>query len=113
MRRFAAMKRRPIIVNTARGPVVETAALLRALETGRVRAAALDTTDPEPLPSDHPLYASPRVIVTPHLGWYSEQAMDSMRRSIVQDVLNLRDGVLPGSVVNRSVLDSPNLRAVR
>lgn len=112
-RAFAAMKRSPVVVNTARGPVVETEALVRALERGLVRAAALDTTDPEPLQPDHALYASPRVIVTPHLGWYSEQAMDSMRRSIVRDVINLRAGILPDSVVNRSVLDSPALRAAR
>jgi phosphoglycerate dehydrogenase-like enzyme len=56
-----------LLVNVARGPVVVTDDLVAALETGRVRAA-LDVTDPEPLPEDHPLWSAPNVLITPHVG---------------------------------------------
>jgi phosphoglycerate dehydrogenase-like enzyme len=61
------MKPRALLVNVARGSVVDTDALVAALRAGRVRAA-LDVTDPEPLPPDHPLWSAPGVLVTPHVG---------------------------------------------
>ena len=57
-----------ILVNAARGPVVDTVALTRALAEGRIAAAALDVTDPEPLPSDHPLYSLSNCLIVPHIG---------------------------------------------
>jgi len=65
-REFARMKQGALLVNAARGPVVDTAALLAALEKGWIRAA-LDVTDPEPLPADHPLWSVPNVFITPHV----------------------------------------------
>jgi phosphoglycerate dehydrogenase-like enzyme len=56
-----------VLVNAARGPVVDTGALLRELQSGRLRAA-LDVTDPEPLPADHPLWSAPGLLLTPHVG---------------------------------------------
>jgi phosphoglycerate dehydrogenase-like enzyme len=61
------MKPGALLVNAARGPVVETGALVRALEAGRIRAA-LDVTDPEPLPEGHPLWTAPNCLITPHIG---------------------------------------------
>jgi phosphoglycerate dehydrogenase-like enzyme len=64
---IALMKRGALLVNAARGPVVETDALVRALQEGRIRAA-LDVTDPEPLPAGHPLWSAPNCLITPHIG---------------------------------------------
>jgi phosphoglycerate dehydrogenase-like enzyme len=63
---LAAMKPSAVLINVGRGPVVDQAALLRALETGRIRGAALDVFDVEPLPSDHPFYRMPNVLLSPH-----------------------------------------------
>jgi glyoxylate reductase len=65
---FAKMKRTATLVNVARGQVVDTAALLRALEQKEIAGAALDVTDPEPLPPDHPLLARDDVVIVPHVG---------------------------------------------
>jgi phosphoglycerate dehydrogenase-like enzyme len=64
---LAALPDGALLVNAARGPVVETAALLAEVSSGRI-SAALDVTDPEPLPADHPLWAQPGVFITPHVG---------------------------------------------
>lgn len=64
--RIARMKRGALLVNAGRGAVVETGALVQALSEGRIRAA-LDVTDPEPLPPDHPLWRAPNLMITPHL----------------------------------------------
>ena len=65
---FAKMKPGALFVNAARGAICDTAALLRALESGRLGGAALDVTDPEPLPPDHPLLRREDVVVVPHVG---------------------------------------------
>ena len=66
-RELALMKPTAVLINTARGPVVDTAALTEAMQAKRIFAAALDVTDPEPLPHTHPLYALSNVIIVPHL----------------------------------------------
>ncbi len=63
---LAAMKASSVLINVGRGPVVDQGALLRALETGRIRGAALDVFDVEPLPNDHPFYGMPNVLLSPH-----------------------------------------------
>jgi len=65
---FAKMKTSAILINAARGPVVDTDALYEALTSSRILAAGLDVTDPEPLPPDHPLYQLPNCFITPHIG---------------------------------------------
>jgi phosphoglycerate dehydrogenase-like enzyme len=64
---IARMKHGALLVNAARGPVVVTDALVAALNEHRVRAA-VDVTDPEPLPADHPLWSAPNCLITPHIG---------------------------------------------
>ena len=63
---FALMKDGVYVINVSRGEIVDTEALTAALKSGKVRAAGLDVTDPEPLPSSHPLWSMPNVTITPH-----------------------------------------------
>lgn len=69
---FAAIKRGAILVNIARGKIVDTAALLEALHSGQLAGACLDVTEPEPLPADHPLWKEPNVLITPHVAAEAE-----------------------------------------
>lgn len=73
-RQLARLRPGALLVNASRGPVVDTAALLDALNQGRIRAA-LDVTDPEPLPKDHPLWRAPNVLITPHVAASSPEFM--------------------------------------
>jgi phosphoglycerate dehydrogenase-like enzyme len=72
VRQFALMQQGTLLVNAARGPIVQTDALVEALQSGRIRAA-LDVTDPEPLPDGHPLWTCPNLLLTPHIGGSSPQ----------------------------------------
>lgn len=80
-RRLAQMKRGALLVNAARGPVVQTDALVEALHAGRIHAA-VDVTDPEPLPPGHPLWNAPNVLITPHIGGSSPGMMDRVMRLV-------------------------------
>ena len=75
---FAAMKPGSYLINIARGKIVDTAALLEALHSGKLAGACLDVTDPEPLPPDHPLWKLPNVVITPHVA--SDSALTEERR---------------------------------
>ena len=83
--RLAAMKNGAALINVARGPVVDTDALIAELNSGRI-TAGLDVTDPEPLPSDHPLWKARNVIITPHVGGDSE-AFTPRGRKLVEEQL--------------------------
>jgi glyoxylate reductase len=82
-----AMKPGAILVNTARGPIVRTDALRRALEEGWIGGAALDVTDPEPLPADHPLLGAPNLLVVPHIGSATHAARERMAEMAVDNLL--------------------------
>jgi len=71
-RRLALMQQGALLVNAARGPIVQPDALVEALHSGRIRAA-IDVTDPEPLPEGHPLWSCPNLLITPHIGGSSVQ----------------------------------------
>ena len=85
---LAAMKPTAILVNTARGPIVQTEALRQALADGAIGAAALDVTDPEPLPPDHPLLEAPNLLVVPHIGSATHRTRERMADLAVQNLLN-------------------------
>ena len=84
---FAQMKPTALLVNTARGPIVDTDALVAALRGGTLAQAALDVTDPEPLPNTHPLYALPQVLISPHIGSATEATRRRMAELAVANVL--------------------------
>jgi glyoxylate reductase len=84
---LARMKPTAVLVNAARGPVVDTDALTEALAARTIYAAALDVTDPEPLPRDHPLLRLDNVIITPHLGSATEQTRRRMAEVSVENLL--------------------------
>lgn len=94
------MKPTAALINVARGPVVRTDALYEALRDGRIRAAALDVTDPEPLPRDHPLLALPNLVITPHLG---SATVETRRRMAELSVANLLAGLRGEPLPNRVV----------
>lgn len=89
---FGEMRRGAMLVNTARGPLVELEALCAALREGRIAGAALDVTSPEPLPADHPLLAFPQVVVTPHLAWHSTAAAAKLSRKVAEEALRALTG---------------------
>lgn len=81
------MKRTAILVNTARGPIVDQQALIDALHAGEIAGAALDVTDPEPLPPDHPLLQAPNALVLPHIGSATARTRATMAELAVDNVL--------------------------
>ncbi len=89
---LAAMKTSAYLVNVARGPVVDTSALVRALSEGEIAGAGLDVTDPEPLPADHPLLDLPNCLVVPHLGSASVATRNAMARLAVSNLVAGLDG---------------------
>lgn len=88
---LASMRDGALLVNVARGPVVDTSALLAELSSGRLRAA-LDVTDPEPPPPDHPLWTVPNLLVTPHVGGNSSAFLPRAHRLVVEQVRRYASG---------------------
>jgi len=101
---FARMKPGAILVNTSRGGVIDETALLEALRSGALRAAALDVFAEEPLPPTHPLLALPNVTVSGHIAFYSEESLEQMRRDAAEQVAQALEGSVPAFLVNREVL---------
>jgi phosphoglycerate dehydrogenase-like enzyme len=100
---LAAMADDTLLVNAARGVVVDTDALLAELRSGRLRAA-LDVTEPEPLPEGHPLRTHPRAIITPHMAFHSVEATEELQRRAATEVLRVLTGERPDRPVNPEVL---------
>jgi glyoxylate reductase len=86
------MKPTAILVNTARGQMVDQDALLKALQDGTIAGAGLDVTDPEPLPEDHPLHSAPNLFITPHIGSATRVARERMAEIAVENLLAALDG---------------------
>lgn len=90
-RQFALLRQGTLLVNAARGPVVDTDALVQALNAGRIRAA-LDVTDPEPLPEGHPLWSCPNLLLTPHVAASSPQFSPRALRVVADELRRYMNG---------------------
>jgi glyoxylate reductase len=106
-----AMRESAYLVNTARGPIVDTAALERALHEGWIAGAALDVTDPEPMPGDHPLLTAPNLTVVPHVGSATERTRAAMGDLAVDNLLAAFAGERMPCCANPDVYDSGNTGA--
>jgi D-3-phosphoglycerate dehydrogenase len=92
---FSKMKRGAILINTARGPLVEQVALIEALDSGQLGGAALDVIETEPLPPDSPLLGRDNVILTPHTAFYSVEALIELQTKCATDVAHVLRGEPP------------------
>lgn len=100
---FQKMKPTAILINAARGPIVNTQALLEALETGQIRAAGLDVTNPEPLPPDHALYQLDNCLITPHIGSATHNTRKTMADIAIRNLIAGIDGLPLPFCVNPEV----------
>lgn len=103
-REFGLMKSSAVLINAARGPVVDTDALTVALRDGAIFAAGLDVTDPEPLPADHPLVSLPNCTIVPHTASATIQTRDAMATLAARNLLAVLSGGTPPACVNPEVL---------
>jgi D-3-phosphoglycerate dehydrogenase / 2-oxoglutarate reductase len=103
-RALSLMRPGAILVNTARGPLVDTASVLAALDDGRLAGAALDVFENEPLPGDSALRRHERIVLTDHTGWYSEESQADLQQTAAEIVTTVCTGGLPGSLANPLVL---------
>lgn len=103
-RLLGLMKPTAYLVNTARGPLIDEAALVAALSDRRIAGAALDVYDVEPLPREHPLLQLDNVVLTPHLGYVTEESYRAFFGPLVENVASWLDGETPKRALNPEVL---------
>ena len=101
---LARLPQGAFLINTARGGIVDTKALLEALETGQLSGAGLDVFEDEPLPPDHPLTCAERCILTPHAAFYSEQSYVELKRRTIENVVAVLQGRTHHDILNPEVL---------
>ena len=99
---LALMRQGVLLVNAARGPIVDTDALVEALNSGRIRAA-LDVTDPEPLPEGHPLWSCPNLLITPHVAASTPQFAPRALRMAAEELRRYMNGEPLRNVVQGAV----------
>jgi D-3-phosphoglycerate dehydrogenase / 2-oxoglutarate reductase len=97
---LAQMKPTAFLINTARGPLVDEAALLAAVQSGTIAGAALDVLSVEPPAPDNPLLHDDRILITPHMAWYSEEAKVDVRRRGAEEVVRVLSNEPPRAPVN-------------
>ena len=100
---FAQMKRGAYLINTARGPIIDEAALAEALDSAQIAGAALDVMTQEP-PPPSPLFGRDNVIITPHTSFYSEESLVELQVKAAQEVVAVLSGKSPRNPVNPDVL---------
>ncbi|MCE5264477.1 MAG: C-terminal binding protein [Deltaproteobacteria bacterium] len=107
---FAAMERKPLLINVARGAVVDEEALIRALEEGRISGAGLDVLETEPPDPQNPMLKMGNVIFSPHAGFYSEESIRELKRHAAENVSAVLLGGWPRAVVNKEVIGRTRAR---
>jgi glyoxylate reductase len=103
-RELGLMKKSAILINAARGPVVDTDALVAALRTGEIWAAGLDVTDPEPIAADHPLAGLPNCLVVPHIASGTTATRNAMAKIAIENCVAVLEGREPVACVNWEAL---------
>ncbi|MDR1371573.1 MAG: C-terminal binding protein [Dysgonamonadaceae bacterium] len=101
---LAKMKPQAALVNTSRGGVVDTEALIAALKNNVIRCAGLDVFETEPLPKDHPLCELDNIVLTPHAGYYSEESLYELKTRPVENASEVLAGRTPRNILNPQVL---------
>lgn len=107
---IASMKRRAYLVNTARGEILDTDALIEGLQSGRLAGAALDVFENEPPDFESTLFDTQNVILTPHIASYTIEALRQLDCVAAENIVKVLNGRVPDNVVNRRVLSAKNLR---
>ena len=102
---LAALGEDNILINTSRGAIVDEGALVEALETGMIAGAGLDNFETEPPGADHPLYELDTVLLTPHVGGVTDQALRRMSQQAAENVRTVFEGGVPDSTVNRDEIN--------
>ncbi len=108
-RELGLMKPTSYFINISRGPIVDEAALVDALQRKAIAGAGLDTLDVEPLPKDHPLLKLSNTVITPHVGYVTEEGYRAFYGGVVEDIRAFSSGEAV-RVINPEVLESPQLR---
>jgi D-3-phosphoglycerate dehydrogenase len=103
-REFSLMKPSAVLINTARGPVVDEAALIEALKDKRIAFTALDVVVQEPPTADNPLRQMDNVVITPHVAWYSERSAQLLGEKVAREIVRVFKGYFPRSLVNPEVI---------
>ncbi|MFU0506140.1 hydroxyacid dehydrogenase [Pseudaminobacter sp. NGMCC 1.201702] len=103
--RIGRMKSSALLVNVSRGPVIDDDALIEALRENRLAGAALDVFATQPLPSDHPYFSLPNVIVTPHMAGITEESMERMGIGAAAEAIRVLAGELPVNLCNREAVE--------
>jgi len=101
---FARMKPTAILINTARGSVINEIDLAQACKDRVIAAAAIDVAEVEPIPQDSPLLSLDNVIITPHMAWYSEESIVALKTAVATEALRAARGEMPKNIVNRKEL---------
>ncbi len=101
---FKKMEKKPLLINTSRGPIIDERTLIKALEQGLISGAGLDVLETEPPDSQNPLLKMENVVLSPHMGFYSEESISELKRRTARNVSDVLMGKRPSSVVNREVM---------
>jgi len=103
-REFRKMEKRPLLINTSRGPIIDERALIQALEEDLISGAGMDVLEKEPPDSQNPLLKMENVILSPHISFYSVESISELKRRTAKNVSDVLTGKWPGSVVNHEVI---------